>query len=349
MTGWSGRRNMYEVIMYDGGIYRSDELFELIEDVGGVVLVKSRSAQMLTVTMSIPAEDRPAVEALCKEIGGQVKAVPLAGTEIAVVGPTLGRHHMPHPICDIAEYLRRCGAITVVMGLARGRGKLTSQINLEEVSVIDEYDACVFMLGNFKSCVEAKADLIRQLDVPTVLVCGPKPDGMDDACSAIVYGIGRKAARMREPADRAKLEEVGRRVEDVLQDKKEALSEDPLFVHPAEIKMLLENYEPLDMCLRPAPLVMHLDGLRAKIPYSEYHEAIENMEVYGRRLGDVCSITPSKINDSSMLIRIKTRSQVAYEDSLRAAKAAPAASAVGPVAEKSVKKKKTPAKKKKTA
>ena len=81
---------MYEVIMYDGGIYRSDELFELIEDVGGVVLLKNRSAQMLTVTMSIPSEDREVVEALCKDIGGQVKEVPLAGTEIAVVGPTLG-------------------------------------------------------------------------------------------------------------------------------------------------------------------------------------------------------------------------------------------------------------------
>ncbi|MBQ5483155.1 MAG: methanogenesis marker 7 protein, partial [Candidatus Methanomethylophilus sp.] len=171
---------MYEVIMYDGGIYRSDELFELIEDVGGVVLMKNRSSQMLTVTMSIPSEDRPLVEALCKDIGGQVREVPLAGTEIAVVGPTLGRHHMPHPICDIAEYLRRCGAITVVMGLARGRGKLTSQINLQETSIIDEYDACVFMLGNFKSCVETKADLLlSKINIPTVLVCGPKPEGIE--------------------------------------------------------------------------------------------------------------------------------------------------------------------------
>ena len=96
------------------------------------------------------------------------------------------------------------------------------------------------------------------------------------------------------------------------------MEEDPPFVHPSEIKALLENFEPIDMCLRPAPLVMHLDGLRAKISYDEYHEQIENMEVYGRRLGDVCVITPSKINDSSMLIRIKTRSQVAYEDSLKA-------------------------------
>ncbi|MBQ1462877.1 MAG: methanogenesis marker 7 protein [Candidatus Methanomethylophilus sp.] len=310
---------MYEVIMYDGGIYRSDELFELIEDVGGVVLMKNRSSQMLTVTMSIPSEDRPLVEALCKDIGGQVREVPLAGTEIAVVGPTLGRHHMPHPICDIAEYLRRCGAITVVMGLARGRGKLTSQINLQETSIIDEYDACVFMLGNFKSCVETKADLLlSKINIPTVLVCGPKPEGIEHTCDAIVYGVGRKASRMREPADRQKLEEVSDRVEEILADKKKALEEDPPFVHPSEIKSLLENYEPINMCLRPAPIVMHLDGLRAKISYEEHREAIENMMVYGRRLGDVCTITPSKINDSSMLIRIKTRSQVEYEDSLKA-------------------------------
>ena len=310
---------MYEVIMYDGGIYRSDELFELIEDVGGVVLLKNRSAQMLTVTMSIPSEDREVVEALCKDIGGQVKEVPLAGTEIAVVGPTLGRHHMPHPICDVAEYLRRLGAVKVVMGLARGRGKNTSQINLQETSIIDEYDACVFMLGNFKPCVETKADLLlSKINIPTVLMCGPKPEGIEDTCDAIVWGIGRKAARMREPEDRKKLEEVGDRVDDVLDEKKKALEEDPPFVHPSEIKALLENFEPIDMCLRPAPLVMHLDGLRAKISYDEYHEQIENMEVYGRRLGDVCVITPSKINDSSMLIRIKTRSQVAYEDSLKA-------------------------------
>ncbi len=311
---------MYEVLMYDGGIYRSDELFELIEDVGGVVLLKNRSSQMLTVTMSVPGEDRGTVEALCRDLGGQVKEVPLAGTEIAVVGPTLGRHHMPHPICDVAEYLRRLGAVTVVMGLARGRGKNTSQISLEETSVIDEYDACVFMLGNFKPCVEAKAELLLSgINVPTVLMCGPEPEGIEGACdAAVVSGVGRKASRMREPADRKKLEEIGDRICDVLWEKKRSLEEDPPFVHPSEIKSLLENFEPIDMCLRPAPLVMHLDGLRAKIPYDEYHTQIEGMEVYGRRLGDVCVITPSKIDDSSILIRIKTRSQVAYEDSLKA-------------------------------
>ena len=52
----------------------------------------------------------------------------------------------------------------------------------------------------------------------------------------------------------------------MIKAKRAILEEDPLFVHPAELKQLLEEYEPIDMCLRPAPIVLHLDGLRIKIP-----------------------------------------------------------------------------------
>lgn len=308
---------MFEVLMYDGGVYRSDELYEIIEDVGGVVLQKNRSSQMLTVVMSVPEEDRGAVEAVCRDIGGEVRDVPLAGTEIAVVGPTLGRHHMPHPICDIAEILRRNGAVTVVMGMARGRGKKTSQISMTERCVIDEYDGAIFMLGNFKTCVETKAELMRDIHVPTLLVSGPAPEGVDDACDAVVSGVGRKASRMRTPDERAKLDEIVDAMERILKDKKRSLEEDPLFVHPAEVKQILEGYEPIDMCLRPAPMVLHLDGLRIKIPYAEHREYLENVMVYGRRLGEIADISPSKIDDSSIVVRIRTRSQVEDEDRRR--------------------------------
>ncbi len=308
---------MFEVLMYDGGVYRSDELYEIIEDVGGVVLQKNRSSQMLTVVMSVPEEDRAAVEAVCKDIGGEVRDVPLAGTEIAVVGPTLGRHHMPHPICDIAEILRRSGAVTVVMGLARGRGKSTSQISMTERCIIDEYDGAIFMMGNFKSCVETKAELMRDIHVPTLLVSGPMPEGVDDTCDAIISGVGRKASRMRSVDERAKLDEIVDAMEGILKDKKRSLEEDPLYVHPAEIKQILEGYEPIDMCLRPAPMVLHLDGLRIKIPYAEHREHLENVMVYGRRLGEIADISPSKIDDSSIVVRIKTRSQVEDEDRKR--------------------------------
>lgn len=308
---------MFEVLMYDGGVYRSDELYEIIEDVGGVVLQKNRSSQMLTVVMSVPEEDRAAVEAVCKDIGGEVRDVPLAGTEIAVVGPTLGRHHMPHPICDIAEILRRSGAVTVVMGLARGRGKNTSQISMTERCIVDEYDGAIFMMGNFKSCVETKAELMRDIHVPTLLVSGPMPEGVDDTCDAIISGVGRKASRMRSVDERAKLDEIVDAMEGILKDKKRSLEEDPLYVHPAEIKQILEGYEPIDMCLRPAPMVLHLDGLRIKIPYAEHREHLENVMVYGRRLGKIADISPSKIDDSSIDVRIKTRSQVEDEDRKR--------------------------------
>ncbi len=309
---------MFEVLMYDGGVYRSDELYEIIEDVGGVVLQKNRSSQMLTVVMSVPEEDREAVEAVCRDIGGEVRNVPLAGTEIAVVGPTLGRHHMPHPICDIAEILRRNGAVTVVMGMARGRGKKTSQISMTERCVIDEYDGAIFMMGNFKTCVETKAELMKDIHVPTLLVSGPAPEGIEDTCDAIVSGVGRKASRMRTPDERAKLDEIVDAMERILKDKKRSLEEDPLFVHPAEVKQILEGYEPIDMCLRPAPMVLHLDGLRIKIPYAEHRDYLENVMVYGRKLGEIADISPSKIDDSSVVIRIRTRSQVDDEDRRRA-------------------------------
>lgn len=308
---------MFEVLMYDGGVYRSDELYEIIEDVGGVVLQKNRSSQMLTAVMSVPEEDRAAVEAVCKDIGGEVRDVPLAGTEIAVVGPTLGRHHMPHPICDIAEILRRNGAVTVVMGLARGRGKSTSQISMTERCIVDEYDGAIFMMGNFKSCIETKAELMRDIHVPTLLVSGPMPEGVDDTCDAIISGVGRKASRMRSVDERAKLDEIVDAMEGILKDKKRSLEEDPLYVHPAEIKQILEGYEPIDMCLRSAPMVLHLDGLRIKIPYAEHREHLENVMVYGRRLGEIADISPSKIDDSSIVVRIKTRSQVEDEDRKR--------------------------------
>ncbi|MFA5452543.1 MAG: methyl-coenzyme M reductase family protein [Candidatus Methanomethylophilaceae archaeon] len=301
---------MFEVMMYDGGVYRSAELYEMIEDVGGVVLQSTRSSQMLTVTMSIPGEDKPAMEKLCRSIGGDIRGVPLAGTEIAVVGCTLGRHHMPHPICDIAEQLRQYGSISVVMGLARGRGKATAQISKSERDIIDEYDAAILMLGNFKQCIEAKRDLFKDIDVPVILVTGPMPEGLNDDCEAIVPGVGRKAERMRTAEERKKLEEIADKVDEVLRDKRKVLEEDPLFVHPAELKKLLEEYEPINMSLRPAPIVLHLDGLRVKIPLSENIDYFSNLEIYGRKLVDIARITESKINDGSTLIRIKTLSEV---------------------------------------
>lgn len=224
---------MYEVLMFDGGVYKINELYELVDDLGGFILQKSKAQQQMTVTLAIPEEEREVIEGKTVEMGAELSEVPLAGTEIAVVAPTLGRHHMPHPVCDIAEHLRRYGAITVVMGLARGKGRQTAQISAEERSIIEEYDTAVFVLGNFRDCIlEEKTRLFEDVEVPVTVVCGPEIEEMG-GCEGLVCGVGRKVERMRRAEEIAKLEETAEVVERVVRERRKEIEEDPLFVHPA--------------------------------------------------------------------------------------------------------------------
>ncbi|MCX6651980.1 MAG: methanogenesis marker 7 protein [Methanomassiliicoccales archaeon] len=306
---------MYEVLMFDGGVYRISELYELIEDLGGFVIQKTQSQVMITVTMAIPEEDRPTIELKSRELGAKLVEVPLAGTEIAVVAPTLGRHHMPHPVCDIAEHLRRFGAITVVMGLARGKGRGTAQVTADEKAFIEEYDAAVFVLGNFADCiVKEKIRLFQDIEIPVAVACGPEISSLPN-CEALVCGIGRKVERMRRGEEIAKLEETATAVQGIIAVRKQEVDEDPLFVHPAEIKQRLEELEPVKQSLRPAPIVLHLDGLRVKVPYEQNREMLEGVDIYGRKLKDITRISPSRLGGSTM-IRILTKAQVASNDTL---------------------------------
>jgi len=303
------------VLMFDGGVYRISELYELIEDLGGFVIQKTQTQVMITVTMAIPEEDRPTIELKSIELGAKLVEVPLAGTEIAVVAPTLGRHHMPHPVCDIAEHLRRFGAITVVMGLARGKGRGTAQITADEKAFIEEYDAAVFILGNFADCiVKEKIRLFQDIDIPVAVACGPEISSLPN-CEALVCGIGRKVERMRRGEEIAKLEETAAAVQGIIAARKQEVDEDPLFVHPAEIKQRLEELEPVKQSLRPAPIVLHLDGLRVKVPYEQSREMLEGVDIYGRKLKDITRISPSRLGGSTM-IRILTKAQVASNDTL---------------------------------
>ncbi|HSA35353.1 MAG TPA: methyl-coenzyme M reductase family protein [Methanomassiliicoccales archaeon] len=300
---------MYEVLMFDGGVHKIDELLDMIEDVGGFVLQRTQVQVMVTLTIAIPAEDRPLIEKKTAELGGKIVEVPLAGTEIAVIGPTLGRHHMPHPICDIAEHLRRYGAITIVMGLARGRGRKTCQISAAEKAIIEEYDAAIFMLGNFKECVtHEKIDLYKDIQIPVVTVVGPELESLPH-CEALVCGVGRKVERMRRSEEIAKLEEIADRVKEVIDKRRKEIDEDPLFVHPSEVKDALEGMESVQECLRPAPVVLHVDGLRVKIPYKKHLQELEELVVYGRKLKEIATISDCRLGDST-IIRIKTKAEV---------------------------------------
>ena len=93
-----------EPITYKGGLYRHEEMVELIEDLGGYIIQLQQIAGDIVILALVPKEDLDLVRAVAKPINGEVKVSPLVGTEIAVVSMSLEIHHLPHATCDVAEY-----------------------------------------------------------------------------------------------------------------------------------------------------------------------------------------------------------------------------------------------------
>lgn len=183
---------MYETLTYTGGIHKHEEMIELIEDLGGFVLQENVSQMDLVLTLAVPIEDVERVKEKAEELLGTVKIAPMAGTEIAIVSPTLARQHLPHSACDISEYLRRYGAKDNMIGLSRGAGKGISRISEDEKNLIMEHDLAVFALGSFRECILNKTHLFEDIDIPVVVTGAPDID-VDDIPGADAYvgGLGR--------------------------------------------------------------------------------------------------------------------------------------------------------------
>src|SRR5208337_5332360 len=161
-------------ITYRGGVYRHNEIIDLIEDLGGYIVQKHMIAQEVVLQCFVPKDDVELIRAIGKPLAGEVTDSPLVGTEIAVVSMSLEIHHLPHPSCDIAEYVRRLGAKSNMVSLARGPGKRIASLNDEERDVINEHDIAVYLMGNFETCIEYKIPTLRRgIDVPIVLCGGP--------------------------------------------------------------------------------------------------------------------------------------------------------------------------------
>ncbi len=119
---------MLEPVMYEGGVYKHNQIVELVEDLGGYILQKNVMQTGVVLLMLVPINDMPIVEAKARDLLGTIMRAPLTGTEIATVAPTLAYHHLPHLDCDVAEFLRKKGAKTNMVGLARGVGKRICQL-----------------------------------------------------------------------------------------------------------------------------------------------------------------------------------------------------------------------------
>ncbi len=291
-------------VTYKGGIYQHDIVIDLIEDLGGYVVQKHVLAQEVVLQCFVPRDDIELIREISRPIFGEVTDSPLVGTEIAIVSMSLEIHHLPHPSCDIAEYVRRIGAKSNMVSLARGPGKRITGLNDEERDVINEHDIAVYLMGNFETCIEHKMPiLLRGIEVPVVVCGGPDKDTLvkiiDPPVEGYVGGVGRFMRRTKEADQLDKLDEIIAEITRVLEKKREDLSKDPLSVSPARLMNLIRERVPAILeVTSPTPLTVQMAGLRVKLPYDTFESELRRMEIEdGITLGDIAEVVPSRMRD----------------------------------------------------
>jgi putative methanogenesis marker protein 7 len=295
-------------VTYRGGIYRHSEIMDLIEDIGGYIVQKHVIASEVVLLCFMPRDDVGILRAAAKPLGGEVIDSPLVGTEIAVVSMSLEIHHLPHPSCDIAEYLRRLGAKSNMVSLARGPGKRIAQLNDEERDVINEHDIAIYLLGNFEKCIEHKMPVLRRgIDVPIVLCGGPDKESLqritDPPVDGYVGNVGRFMHRTKESEELTKLDEIITEVTRVLEKKRVQIAKDPLSVAPARLMDIInENVPAIHEVTSPTPLTVQMAGLRVKLPYDTFAADIKKIEIEDTiTIGNVAQVTPSRMRDYILL------------------------------------------------
>lgn len=303
---------MYETLTYQGGVHRHEEMKELIEDLGGFVLQENMLQMDLILTLAVPIEDVDKVREKARELLGKVKVAPMAGTEIAIVSPTLARHHLPHSACDISEYLRRYGAKDNMIGLARGAGKGISRISEDEKRLIEEHDLAVFALGSFEQCIKDKAHLFSDINIPVVVTGSPERIDLSELPGADSYvgGLGRIPRRLKRGEDIRALRKLVDVVEDILDRRRREMAADPPLVPSILVKTEIENQVPaVKEVYSPTPVTSQLDGVRVKLNYDRYHDEIADVRVSDYRLGDISEIRKSMMYDY-ILVKLLPESSI---------------------------------------
>jgi putative methanogenesis marker protein 7 len=291
-------------VTYKGGIYQHDIITDLIEDLGGYIVQKHIIAAEVVLQCFVPKEDIELIRRIGKPLFGEVTDSPLVGTEIAIVSMSLEIHHLPHPSCDIAEYVRRIGAKSNMVSLARGPGKRIAGLNDEERDVINEHDIAVYLMGNFETCIEYKIPTLRRgIEVPIILCGGPDEAALrritNPPFEGYVGNVGRFMRRTKEADQLDKLDEVVAVITRVIEKKRDEIAKDPLSVSPARLMDLIREKLPaiLDVT-SPTPLTVQMRGLRVKLPFDTFAAPLRALEIEdGIKIGDVADVVPSRMRD----------------------------------------------------
>lgn len=302
---------LYETLTFTGGVHKSEEFKELIEDLGGFILQESIQQMELVLSIAVPLEDVDRIKDKSAELLAKISVAPMAGSEIAIISPTLARHHLPHAACDISEYLREFGAKDNMIGLARGDGKGTSGITEEEKSLIEEHDLAIFVLGSFENCIKEKAFLYDDIDIPVIVTGAPDiPIEELPGADAYVGDLGRIPRRLRRGPDVRALDKLVETCEKILNDKKREMTLDPPLVPSIVVKNAIENQvmEIKDV-FSPAPVTSQLDGVRVKLNYDDYADVIGNVVIDDKKLSELAEIKKSFMYDY-ILVKINSESSL---------------------------------------
>ncbi|MGV8128093.1 MAG: methanogenesis marker 7 protein [Methanothrix sp.] len=305
---------MLEPVMFTGGLYKHDLIVELVEDLGGYILQKNVTQTEIILLILVPSEDKDTLEALAKDLRAELVRAPLAGTETAVVTPTLAIHHLPHTACDIAEYLRRHGSKTNMIGLARGVGREIAQINEYETALINEHDAAVFIYGNFQDCIKQKEKLYQNISIPVVVTGGPQIDAKElPYAFDYVSSIGRVAHRAKKATEIGMLDRIVESVGRALDKTRASIAKDPLTTSPPRVMDAVREQVPdVEFSYSPLPIALNLTGVRVKLPYSRYRDEVAAVKFdEGVRLGEIASIRPSQMKEY-ILVRILPSSETGF-------------------------------------
>lgn len=302
-------------VTYKGGVYRHDEILDLIEDMGGYIIQKHMIAQEVVLQALIPKEDIETLREVSRPLTGEVIFAPLVGTEIAIVSMSLEIHHLPHASCDVAEYLRTAGAKTNMIGLARGFGKRIGLLSDEERDVINEHDIVIYLFGNFETCIQHKMPTFRRgIHIPIIVTGGPSTEALrkaiDPPVAGYIGGFGRFMHRTKEAPEIAKLDEIVQEVSRVLDGRRAEISKDPLSISPARLMdVILEKLPDIHDVTSPVPVVVQMDGVRVKLPYDPFAARLKETEVEpGVSVGVIGDIRPSRMRDY-ILVKIKPFSE----------------------------------------
>ncbi len=302
-------------VTYKGGVYRHDEILDLIEDMGGYIIQKHSIAQEIILQALIPKDDIDILRTIARPLAGEVIPAPLVGTEIAVVSMSLEIHHLPHASCDVAEYLRTAGAKTNMIGLARGFGKRIGMLSDEERDIINEHDLAIYLFGNFETCIQQKIPTFRRgIRVPIIVCGGPSREALmriiDPPVDGYIGTFGRFMHRTKESEEIGKLDEILAEVTRVLDRRREAVAKDPLSISPARLmNLILENVPAIAEVTSPVPVVVQMAGVRVKLPYDPFAAEIKEIELDdGVKVSDICDLRPSRMRDY-ILITIRPFSE----------------------------------------